>query len=116
MQSERRSGLGRAEDAGRERLCLPGTYNGRGELGEECPTKYTKHTKRAWGWIPPTLPCLAVPANRNLNIHSNGPYGAIAPYAEQSLDGAALLYKSGAARYPGSLDGVASWPRTQQLQ
>ena len=76
MQSKKRSGLERAEDAGMwdaENVCLPGTYirvqwARRGGV-EGVP--YTKHTKRAWGawgWIPPTLPCLAVPANRNLNI------------------------------------------------
>ena len=45
--------------------------------------------------------------------HSNSPYGAIAPYAEQSLDGAALLCESGPAR-DGRRDGrgrlLASYP------
>ena len=48
--------------------------------------------------------------------HSNRPYGAIAPYAEQGLDGAALLYKSGAARYPGRGSALGLVPSSSSRQ
>ena len=86
-------------------------YNGRQVSRQE--ERGEPYTKRAWGW---DATHSAVPDGADEQEHRNRPYGAIASYAAQSLDGAALLYTSGAARYPGRGSALGLVPSSSSRQ